>query len=228
MTPRILEIRQNVLKKNDTLAAGLRTRFQDAGVFVVNLVSSPGAGKTLLLEKTIGALAEEGFRPAAVVGDPETDNDARRLARTGVPVRQIETHGICHLDAAMVGEQLTGWDLSLLDFLFIENVGNLVCTTSYDLGESLRVVCLAVTEGEDKPLKYPGLFNSADAAIISKTDLAAPCEFSSQTALDNLHAVRPGMPIIETSSKTGTGMANWLAFIHDRRQAFLRTRRNGK
>ncbi|MCE9562863.1 MAG: hydrogenase nickel incorporation protein HypB [Planctomycetes bacterium] len=221
MTPRILEVRKGVLKKNDELAAELRARFRAAGVFTVNLVSSPGAGKTLLLERTLAALADEGARPAALVGDPETDNDARRLARSGVPVRQIQTHGVCHLEAAMVGNNLAQWDLAGFDYLFIENVGNLVCTTSYDLGEALRVVFLAVTEGEDKPLKYPGLFNSADAAVVSKCDLAAACEFDRDAARTNLHAVRPGLPILETSGKTGTGMSEWLAYLRDRRRAFL-------
>jgi hydrogenase nickel incorporation protein HypB len=205
----------------------VREQFRAAAVFVVNLVSSPGAGKTLLLERTLAALAAEGARPAALVGDPETDNDARRLARSGAPVRQIRTHGICHLDATMVADHLADWDLAGIDYLFVENVGNLVCTTSYDLGEDLRVVLLAVTEGEDKPLKYPGLFNSADAALLSKIDLAAACEFDRDAARANLHAVRPGLPILETSGKTGVGMPEWLAFLRDRRQAFRDSTRVG-
>jgi hydrogenase nickel incorporation protein HypB len=227
MTPRILDVRKGVLKKNDELAAGLRTRFRAAGVFTVNLVSSPGAGKTLLLERTLAALAERGFRTAALVGDPETDNDARRLARSGVPTRQIRTHGICHLEAAMVGDNLAEWDLAALDFLLIENVGNLVCTASYDLGEAMRVVFLAVTEGEDKPQKYPSLFNSADAAVVSKCDLAVACEFDRAAARTSLHAVRPGLPILETSGKTGAGLAEWLAFLTERRQAFLDAQKAG-
>jgi hydrogenase nickel incorporation protein HypB len=227
MTPRILEVRKGVQKKNDELAAGLRARFRAAGVFAVNLVSGPGAGKTRLLERTLAALAGAGARPAALVGDPETDNDARRLARSGVPVRQIRTHGVCHLEAAMVGDHLAEWDLAAFDYLFIENVGNLVCTTSYDLGEALRVVFLAVTEGEDKPLKYPGLFNSADAAVVSKSDLAAACEFDRDAARANLHAVRPGLPILETSGKTGEGMAEWLGFLRDRRRAFVEPGKGG-
>lgn len=227
MNPRILEVRKGVLKKNDELAAGLRLRFRDANVFTVNLVSGPGAGKTCLLERTLAALAGRGFRTAALVGDPATDNDARRLARSGVPTRQICTHGICHLEAAMVGEHLADWDLTAFDFLFIENVGNLVCTTSYDLGEALRVVFLAVTEGEDKPLKYPALFNSADVAMISKCDLAVACEFDRDAACANLHSVRPGLPILETSGKTGAGLDDWLAFLANRRQSLLATQRNG-
>ncbi len=227
MTPRILEVRKGILKKNDELAAGLRERFRSAGVFVVNLVSGPGAGKTLLLERTLATLMAQGFRAAAIVGDPETDNDARRLARSGAPTRQIRTHGICHLEAAMVGDHLADWELADFDFLFIENVGNLVCTTSYDLGESLRVVLLAVTEGEDKPLKYPALFNSADAAVVSKCDLAEACEFDRDAARTNLHAIRPGVPILETSGKTNAGLAEWLAFLTERRNAFLESQRVG-
>ncbi len=219
LTPRILEVRQGLLKKNDQIAAELRARYAGAGTFVVNLVSSPGTGKTLFLERTLAALRASGHRPAALVGDLETDNDAVRLARSGAPVRQINTHGICHLEADMVGRHLDGWDLADFDFLFVENVGNLVCTSSYDLGETLRVAMLSVTEGEDKPLKYPTLFNSADIAVIAKWDLAEVCEFDSPAARRNLHAVRPGLPILEVSAKTGHGMDAWLALLIDRRHA---------
>jgi hydrogenase nickel incorporation protein HypB len=218
MTPRIVELRQGLLKKNDQLAAALRLRFRDAGLFVVNLVSGPGTGKTLLLERTLSALKARGGCPAALVGDLETDRDARRLARAGVPVRQIQTHGICHLDAEMIDRHLDGWDLPSHDVLFIENVGNLVCTSSYDLGESCRVALLSVTEGEDKPLKYPGIYNSADAVVITKIDLADPCEFDRDAAHAHLLDVRPGVRLIETSAKTGQGFDDWLAFLDDRRQ----------
>jgi len=213
MTPRIVELRQGILKKNDQLAAGLRGRFRAAGVYVVNLVSSPGSGKTLLLEKTLAALKDAGIRTAALVGDLETENDAQRLARSGVPVRQIQTHGICHLEADMVERHLKGWDLSHLDILFIENIGNLVCTSSYDLGESCRVALLSVTEGEDKPRKYPSLYHSADVALITKIDLAEVCEFDREAAHASLLDVRPGLRLIETSAKTGQGMEEWLGFI---------------
>jgi hydrogenase nickel incorporation protein HypB len=212
-TPRILEVRQGLLKKNDLLAAELRGRFAAAGTYVVNLVSSPGTGKTLFLERTLTRLAQEGRRPAALVGDLETNNDAQRLARSGVPVRQINTHGICHLEADMVAQHLDGWDLAEFEFLFIENVGNLVCTSSYDLGEQMRVALLSVTEGEDKPLKYPKLFNTADVAIITKADLAQACEFDEAAARANIHAVRPGLPILCVSAKTGAGMAEWLEVL---------------
>jgi hydrogenase nickel incorporation protein HypB len=149
-------------------------------------------------------------RVAALVGDLATDNDAVRLARSMAPVRQITTGTICHLDAEMVNKALEGWELDELDLLFIENVGNLVCPSSYDLGENLRAVLMSVTEGEDKPLKYPTIFNTADIAVITKTDLAQAVEFDWETARRNIEAVRPGMEVIAVSSKTGDGMDHWL------------------
>jgi hydrogenase nickel incorporation protein HypB len=216
MTTRIVELRRGILKKNDELAAGLRSRFTSAGVLVLNLVSSPGTGKTAFLERTLRDLRARGASAAALVGDLETDNDARRLAASGAPVRQINTHGICHLDAEMITRHLENWDgvtLSGLNYLFIENVGNLVCPSSYDLGERIRVALLSVTEGEDKPLKYPGLFNSADAAVITKIDIAGPCGFDRELALKNIREIRPGIRVFETSAKTGAGMDDWLAFL---------------
>ena len=220
MTTRIVELRQGILKKNDELARGLRSRFEDAGVLVLNLVSSPGTGKTAFLERTLRQLREHGARVAALVGDLETDNDARRLAASGAPVRQINTHGICHLEAEMVGRHLEGWDgveLGRLDYLFIENVGNLVCPSSYDLGERIRVALLSVTEGEDKPLKYPTLFNSADAAVITKMDIAEAVGFDREAALRNIRAIRPNIRIFETSAKTGAGLDAWLAYLGEER-----------
>jgi len=213
MQPRIVEVRQGILKKNDLLAHELRARFAAAGVCVVNLVSSPGAGKTTLLEKTLAGLAQQGRRVAALVGDLATDNDARRLERSGVPVRQITTGTLCHLEAEMVDAALAGWPLDELDLLFVENVGNLVCPASYDLGENLRVVVLSVTEGEDKPLKYPTIFNAADLAVISKIDLAAAVEFDRGQTLRNLQAVRPGIEVVELSARTGQGMGSWLQYL---------------
>jgi len=216
MTTRIVELRRGILKKNDELAAELRARYVAAGVLVLNLVSSPGTGKTAFLERTMRELKARGARVAALVGDLETDNDARRLASSGAPVRQINTHGICHLDAEMIGKHLEDWpgvELNQLDYLFIENVGNLVCPSSYDLGERIRVALLSVTEGEDKPLKYPTLFNSADAAVITKIDLAEPCAFDREAALKNINEIRPGIRIFETSAKTGAGMEEWLAYL---------------
>src|SRR5579863_2923382 len=213
MTTRIVELRQGILKKNDELARGLRGRYEAAGVLVLNLVSSPGTGKTAFLERTLRDLRASGASVAALVGDLETDNDARRLAASGAPVRQINTHGICHLEAEMIGKHLEGWELADLDYLFIENVGNLVCPSSYDLGEKIRVALLSVTEGEDKPLKYPTLFNSADAAIITKIDIAEPCGFDRAAALRNINEIRPGIRVFETSAKTGAGMREWLAYL---------------
>jgi hydrogenase nickel incorporation protein HypB len=217
MTTRIVELRRGILKKNDELAAGLRDRYTTAGVLVLNLVSSPGAGKTAFLERTLKELKAQGARVAALVGDLETDNDARRLASSGAPVRQINTHGICHLDAEMISHHLEGWELADLDYLFIENVGNLVCPSSYDLGEKIRVALLSVTEGEDKPLKYPTMFNSADAAVITKIDIAEPCDFDRVEALKNINEIRPGIRIFETSAKTGAGMDEWLAYLAEER-----------
>ena len=220
MTTRIVELRQGILKKNDELARGLRGRFTTAGVLVLNLVSSPGTGKTAFLERTLRELRARGSRAAALVGDLETDNDARRLAASGAPVRQINTHGICHLDAEMIDRHLAGWEgveLGALDYLFIENVGNLVCPSSYDLGEKIRVALLSVTEGEDKPLKYPTLFNSADAAVITKMDIAEAVDFNRATALGNIREIRPGIRIFETSAKTGAGMEEWLKYLAEAR-----------
>jgi hydrogenase nickel incorporation protein HypB len=217
MTTRIVELRRGILKKNDELAAGLRASYASAGVTVLNLVSSPGTGKTAFLELTLTEMRKRGARVAALVGDLETDNDARRLASSGAPVRQINTHGICHLDAEMIGKHLDGWNLADLDYLFIENVGNLVCPSSYDLGEAIRVVLLSVTEGEDKPLKYPTMFNSADAAVITKMDLAIPCGFDRWAALKNINEIRPGIRIFETSVKSGVGLEEWLGYLQEKR-----------
>jgi hydrogenase nickel incorporation protein HypB len=217
-SPRIVEVRQNVLKRNDEVARMLRKRFEKAGVFVVSLVSSPGAGKTAFLEKTL-TLLKQHYRPAALVGDLATDNDAARLARSQAPVKQITTGTLCHLEAAMVEKALDAWSLPDLDFLFIENVGNLVCPSSYDLGENLRLVLLSVTEGEDKPLKYPTIFNSADVAVITKIDLSDAVEFDGDAASKNIQAVRPGMPMIQVSAKTGKGFEAWMDFLASRRES---------
>jgi hydrogenase nickel incorporation protein HypB len=212
---RLVQVREKVLKKNDLQARVLRTRFQEAGVYVVSLVSSPGSGKTTFLEKTLDSLRSE-YKAAALVGDLATDNDALRLARTQVPVKQITTGTVCHLEAQMIETALQGWNLDELDFLFIENVGNLVCPSSYDLGETLRLVLLSVTEGEDKPLKYPTIFNTADLAVITKTDLADAVGFDWTLANANVQSVRPGMPVCRVSAKTGEGMSEWLQLLRSR------------
>jgi hydrogenase nickel incorporation protein HypB len=214
--PRLVEVRKNVLKQNDVLARALRERFREAGVLAISLVSSPGSGKTAFLERTL-TLLHTRYKVAALVGDLATENDAARLARSQAPVKQIITGTVCHLDAAMVQNALDGWNLRDLDFLFIENVGNLVCPSSYDLGEDLRFVLLSVTEGEDKPLKYPTIFNSADVAVITKSDLAAAVEFDETLARRNIQAVRPGMQVLKLSARTGEGMPVFVKFLEKRR-----------
>jgi len=218
--PRLLEVRKNVLKQNDIVARSLRDRFRAQGTFVVSLVSSPGAGKTTFLEKTL-TLLKPHYRVAALVGDLATENDALRLARSGAPVKQITTGTLCHLEAAMVEHALEDWRLGPLDLLFIENVGNLVCPASYDLGEDLRLVLLSVTEGEDKPLKYPTIFNSADAAVITKVDLATAVDFDELAANANIQAVRPGMNMFKVSAKTNEGMSEFLQFLAQARERSL-------
>lgn len=214
---RLVEVRTKILKQNDVVARALRQRFRERGVFVVSLVSSPGSGKTTFLERTLLRL-RDGYRVAALVGDLATENDARRLARAEVPVRQISTGTVCHLEAEMVERALDGWNLDELDFLFIENVGNLVCPATYDLGEQLRLVLFSVTEGEDKPLKYPTIFHTADLAVITKIDLAAAVEFDAAAARGSVQSVRPGMPMLELSAKTGEGMEAWLDLLVARRR----------
>jgi hydrogenase nickel incorporation protein HypB len=214
--PRLVHVREKVLKQNDLRARALRVRFREAGVSVLSLVSSPGSGKTMLLEKTLAELQRE-FRVGALVGDLATENDAARLARTEARVRQIVTGTICHLDAEMVERALEDWPLDELDFLFVENVGNLVCPSSYDLGEGARVVLTSVTEGEDKPLKYPTIFNTADVAVITKMDLAEVAEFDREAAHRSIQAVRPGMRVFELSAKTGAGVDEWFEFLRSHR-----------
>jgi hydrogenase nickel incorporation protein HypB len=214
---RLVEVRTKILKQNDLVARALREQFRQAGVSVVSLVSSPGSGKTAFLEATLRLLRDQ-FRVAALVGDLATDNDARRLARAQVPIKQIVTGTVCHLEAEMICSALADWNLAELDYLFIENVGNLVCPASYDLGEELRAVLFSVTEGEDKPLKYPTIFNTSDLAIITKMDLAEAVGFELESARTNIHAVRPGMQIIEVSAKSGLGMNQWLDLLSVRRR----------
>ena len=209
--PRLVEVRKNVLKQNDLTAHALRQQFRTAGVYVVSLVSSPGSGKTLFLEKTL-TLLRQSYRVAALVGDLATENDAVRLARSQAPVKQITTGTLCHLEAAMVQKALEEWDLNDLDFLFIENVGNLVCPSSYDLGENLRLVLISVTEGEDKPLKYPTIFNSADLAVVTKMDLAQAVEFDWHSAYSNIQAVRRGHAGLRALRQDGRGNGGVLEF----------------
>jgi hydrogenase nickel incorporation protein HypB len=215
----MVEVRAKVLKQNDLLARVLREKFNAGGVCVVGLVSSPGSGKTAFLEKLLAGLAA-GHRVAALVGDLATENDAARLKRATPNVKQITTGTVCHLDAQMVEAALESWPLDSMDFLFIENVGNLVCPSSYDLGEELRFVLLSATEGEDKPLKYPTIFNSSDIAILTKMDLAEAADFDVALARRNIESVRPGMRIFEVSAKTGKGMSEVFDFLGSQRARF--------
>lgn len=207
---RLATIQAGVLAKNDLLAAGLRGRFQAAGVRVSNWVSSPGSGKTALLEALLRLAVERDLGAATLVGDCATDNDAVRLARSGAATRQIVTDGNCHLESDMISAHLEGWELDDFDLLVIENVGNLVCPASYDLGEDTRVALLSVTEGEDKPLKYPKLFHTADVVVVTKTDIADAVEWDRETTLANIRAVNPDALILETSARSGAGVADLL------------------
>lgn len=216
-TTRLVEVRTKILKKNDEHARALRARFEEAGVRVVSWVSSPGSGKTELLKQLLLHLKEHrpDLRIATLVGDLATDNDADRLAAAGYPVAQILTGTMCHLEADMTAKAMeeAGWALGELDVLLVENVGNLVCPATYDLGEALRVVAISTTEGEDKPLKYPTIFNTADVAVITKMDLAEVLDFDEATCRANIDAVRPGMPILGVSARTGAGLSELAARV---------------
>lgn len=215
----MVEVRRNILKENDLRARQLRERFHAAGTRVISLVSSPGSGKTTLLERLLTDLRRQ-YRVAALVGDLATENDARRLARSGAPVKQITTGTVCHLDASMVEKSLADWNMQELQFLFIENVGNLVCPSSFDLGEELRLVLVSTTEGEDKPLKYPTIFNTADVAVVTKLDLAETTGFDFETLAKNINGVRPGMRILKVSSRTGEGIEELERFLVARQSDF--------
>lgn len=217
MPLRLVDVQQSILRKNTALAHGLRERFAQQGTYVLNFLSSPGAGKTTLLEETLRRLGDR-YRVGALVGDQATDNDAQRLARSGAPVKQIATGAECRLDAQMITEALLDFDTDSLDVLAIENVGNLICPAEYDLGEDLRIVVFSVTEGEDKPLKYPLAFTTAHAAVVSKIDLAAATGFDRTAALADIARVHPGLPVLELSARTGEGMEQWFDFL-DRRIA---------
>lgn len=214
--PRILEVRTRILKRNDELARSLRDRFAKHGVLVVDLVSSPGAGKTELLTLTLKRLLPR-LRVAAIVGDLATENDANRLATSGAPTRQIITGTVCHLEADMIERALGDWNLDEIDILFIENVGNLVCPASYDLGEDLRVLLFSVTEGEDKPLKYPTLINTCDLVLLTKCDLAAAVGFDPKLASANIQAARPGIEMMSLSARTGESVDQWFEYIERHR-----------
>ena len=211
-------LERKVLSENDRIAADLRARFQEYGVMCLNLVSSPGSGKTSLLERTLEALPGQD-RVAVLTGDIQTENDANRLKRFGFPVKQITTGGTCHLDARMIERHLADWNLEDLDLLLIENVGNLVCPASYDLGEAAKVVVLSVTEGEDKPLKYPSIFFKSDLLVLNKIDLLPYVPFEINEAADNARKVHPGMEILKVSCLTGNGLHEWMTWLAHRRRA---------
>jgi hydrogenase nickel incorporation protein HypB len=215
---RVLEVRQAILEKNDRLAERNRGFFHARGLLVLNVLSSPGSGKTTFIHETVRRLAKR-LKTGVIVGDLATDNDAQRLRESGAPVVQITTGTVCHLEAEMVARALKVLDLTGLELLIIENVGNLVCPASYDLGEDLRVVLLSVTEGEDKPLKYPPMFQSAGVAVVSKMDLATACDFNRELVTANLRRLAPQAQVFELSAKTGQGMDAWCEFLVQQHQA---------
>lgn len=212
-----VSLERKVLSENDRLAAELRNRFQEHDVLCLNIISSPGSGKTSLLESTLDHLPKNE-RVAVLTGDIQTDNDAARLRRFGFPVKQITTGGTCHLDARMIDRHLADWNLEDLDLLLIENVGNLVCPSSYDLGEEAKIVLLSVTEGEDKPLKYPSIFFKSDLLVLTKTDLLPYVPFNIEAAAENARRVHPGMEIVRVSTLTGNGLQEWLDWLAKRRK----------
>jgi hydrogenase nickel incorporation protein HypB len=204
----ILNLNTGILNANDRAAEQNRAAFKALNLLALNVVSSPGAGKTTLLTRTLNELKGR-LRAGVIVGDLATDNDAARLRTTGTPVVQIATGTLCHLEAGMVAEAMKQLDLRALDLLIIENVGNLVCPASFDLGEAVRVVLLSVTEGEDKPLKYPPMFHSADIVVVTKTDMTAAAGFDREMALKNIRQASPAAKIFELSARSGNGVAAW-------------------
>ncbi|MDF1527022.1 MAG: hydrogenase nickel incorporation protein HypB [bacterium] len=207
-----ITLEQKVLSRNDLLAADLRRLFASEKVAIMNMVSSPGSGKTSLLEKTLGSLSQN-LSIGVIEGDIQTDNDAVRIAKTGVPVHQIQTGGACHLEAEMVRKALSHFRLEELDLLIIENVGNLVCPSAFDLGEGLRVVVISTTEGDDKPLKYPAMFRSAHVMVINKIDLLPYTDFDVQKVVRNAMSLNPEIHILKTSCRTGEGLDEWSGFV---------------
>src|SRR5271165_3498465 len=212
-----VEVEKKVLNENQILAEQLRERYRQQRILCVNLVSSPGSGKTLLLEKTLERM-DKGARVALLTGDLQTENDAKRLAKFGFPVKQIVTGGTCHLDAKMVERHLADWNLEDLDLLVVENVGNLVCPSSYDLGEDAKIVLLSTTEGEDKPLKYPSIFFKSELMLLTKVDLLPYVPSKAELARENARRVHPQMEIIDVSRTTGEGLDRWMEWLTARRE----------
>jgi hydrogenase nickel incorporation protein HypB len=213
-----LPLEKKVLSENDRLAANLRERFRDHGILCLNLISSPGSGKTSLLERTLEALPRSECA-AVLTGDIQTENDANRLRRFGFPVKQITTGGTCHLDARMIERHLADWKLEDIDLLFIENVGNLVCPSSYNVGEAAKIVMLSVTEGEDKPLKYPSIFFKSELLVLNKVDLLPYVPFNIAAAEENARRINPGIEIVRVSCTTGDGLAEWMTWLDRKRKA---------
>jgi hydrogenase nickel incorporation protein HypB len=218
-----ITLKQKVLSENQRIATALRQRYDAAGLLCLNLISAPGSGKTALLEKTLEALGREEpsrrLRVAVLTGDIQTDNDARRLARYGYPVKQITTGGTCHLDGTMIERALADWKLDEIDLLFIENVGNLVCPSSYDLGEHAKIVLLSVTEGDDKPLKYPSIFFKSELFLMTKVDLLGLVPFDADEAERNARRIHQGMEIVRCSATKEGGLDGWLKWLEARLEA---------
>jgi hydrogenase nickel incorporation protein HypB len=210
-----LPLKSKVLNENQIIAESLRERFREHGILCLNLISAPGSGKTALLERTLASL-DPSTRVCVLTGDIQTDNDARRLAQYGFPVQQITTGGTCHLDGRMIEKHLAAWNLDDIDLLFIENVGNLVCPSSYDLGEASKIVLLSVTEGEDKPLKYPSIFFKSDLFLLTKIDLLPYVPFDIDVAEANARRVHPDIEIVRASSTTEGGLDAWLSWLKRR------------
>jgi len=216
--PKRIRLAKRVVSESDRLASQLVERFQKARVFVANLMSSPGSGKTSLLEETARRMAGE-LRMAVIEGDLATDRDAQRIRRAGIPSYQINTGGGCHLSAQQILDALERFDLADLDVLFIENVGNLVCPAEFDLGEHRRVVLASTPEGDDKPIKYPVAFYKADCVVLNKVDLLAATDFSREAFLGYVRGVNPKIPILELSCRTGEGVDGWLNWVRAERKA---------
>jgi len=216
-----IRLEKRIVSESDRLAAGLARRFAEARVLVVNLMSSPGAGKTTLLEETARRMSGD-LRMAVIEGDLATDRDARRILKAGIPCHQINTGGGCHLSARQVADALRQFDLGQLDVLFIENVGNLVCPAEFDLGERRRVVVASTPEGDDKPIKYPVAFHKADCVVLNKIDLLAATDFSPEAFRQFVRGLKPSVPILELSCRTGEGMEGWLTWVRTERQAAAR------
>ena len=211
-------LERKVLNENARIAAELRARFASHNILCLNLISSPGSGKTSLLERTLESFAP-GEAVAVLTGDIQTENDAMRLARFGFPVKQITTGGTCHLDARMIERALSDWRLEDMNLLLVENVGNLVCPSSYDLGEAAKIVVLSVTEGEDKPLKYPSIFFKSELLILNKTDLLPYVPFDIAVAEENAHRVHNDIEIVRVSCLSREGVDKWLMWLDRKRKA---------